>query len=289
MAAAILKQWLVNLRPGWVSLIKSHANLGKSLGIAAQAYDKNNNPLTYMQWIKPAQIRSITYYLSQDADLPKHSALALEGIAAMNTDFPWNVELAAILGAPRIAMREPIVPRELRKAGTIYCATDGACTGNGRAHARASYGFCLQYFNGIRWKEKRAAADVPRHFVAGGAATQPSNNRGELLAALRALEYIDRKGWRDVEITLVLDSMVVIWATDGVLKKGRPLDKYKNLDILEPLCNQISKLEAANCIIHKQHVNSHLSAADKARLPIKMQYYVHLNECADKLAADILK
>lgn len=156
-----------------------------------------------------------------------------------------------------------LVPDSLKPTiQTVYI--DGACKNNGQADARASYG--------IYWGDNHPL-NRSQTIPAGEAQT---NNRGELWAAIAALEQANEAGIQS--LTLQSDSEYVVkgmtawvnnWVKNGWMRSGRNKEPVLNRDLWEKL---ISGTE--NIAVKWEHVKGH--CGDKG------------NEEADSLAVAAL-
>lgn len=128
--------------------------------------------------------------------------------------------------------------------GKICAFSDGACSGNGKAHANATYsaviiGGHFGYTNccgtvrpfTYEFVDEKNPAKGFRH---SETSKQPSNNRGELLGICWAL-FLLIKGWAVGEIELISDSNISVRTLNewlpGRRKKGTQND-LQNFDLL---------------------------------------------------------
>lgn len=131
---------------------------------------------------------------------------------------------------------------------------DGSCTKNGQTDARASYAFYIS--NG----------PLSPHLGSGIVCNDitPTNNRGELMAFIRALEYIlDNDVYNVRDILFISDSKYCVtimneWL-DKWIKQGT-LNGKKNSDLLEKLNEYLTKLRKKRYMINTIHVFSHKKA-----------------------------
>jgi uracil-DNA glycosylase len=142
-------------------------------------------------------------------------------------------------------------------ASQIVVFTDGGCTGNGKAHAIASYAFYfpdrfLDKSNAITGSEN---GKVPKEKI------RPSNNRGELLAIILALEKI-KKSKIQVPITIVTDSEYALKIiTERIwnwVKNNKTFSDKKNTDYLQRLYKLLLYFKELNQDIEMLHQRSHL-------------------------------
>jgi ribonuclease HI len=165
------------------------------------------------------------------------------------------------------------------KPYTLYLATDGGATKNGKPGCVCSWAYFL-----------RVGAETEfKHIHGSGKITdKASNNIGELTAVLKGLqalqEYIAANAC-DTKYTVVVysDSMYAIncitkWYPKWVAthKTG---DK-KNLDLIKTI-HDIWKTVCSDCDIKFEHVRSH-KVNDNT-----LQW--HLNDIVDKMCGELLK
>jgi ribonuclease HI len=131
---------------------------------------------------------------------------------------------------------------------------DGSCTKNGKPDARSSYAFYIS--NG----------PLSPHLGSGIVNNDitPTNNRGELVAFVRSLEYIlENDNYNVKNILFISDSNYCVkimneWL-DKWVKQGSLNDK-KNSDLLEKLNEYTNKLRKRKYMINTIHVFSHKNA-----------------------------
>lgn len=151
------------------------------------------------------------------------------------------------------------MPNELRTCDTAHIVfVDGACIGNGKKTARASYAYHIT--------RGPLAPHGDAQEIGSYNNVIATNNRGELLAFIKSLEYIHKNLdlINDVkQIIYVTDSLYCMnivnswlnkWITEGTLQER------KNFDLLQELDVVIKKLKENNMIINVVHQNSHLDA-----------------------------
>ncbi len=123
--------------------------------------------------------------------------------------------------------------------------TDGGASKNGQRDCRASWAFIAQ---DISESGLVPIANIP------GEKYQASNNRGELYAIYKALQYISTLP--DTPVTIISDSeysikCLTIW---GPTWTGSKLDGKKNLDIIMPSLELLRNLPNVSF----RHVRSHM-------------------------------
>lgn len=170
------------------------------------------------------------------------------------TPIDWNpVETAKIV--PKTAEKVSAVkanapaPKVVKtKLQKIIVFTDGGCTGNGKKHAKASYGvsFPKTFQNAANGIAYEAYGLVPLTELGGKNEVQPSNNRGEMLAMIRAFERIlleDTIG----PILVVTDSEYCMHIVNERIwkwvKKDKNFKEYANPDMLKVLYAQLLELQ----------------------------------------------
>ncbi len=149
---------------------------------------------------------------------------------------------------------------------TLWIFTDGGSSGNGKAHCSSSWGFYITdgctVASGYGIVEE---VNIP------GEVYKSSNNRGELSAIAKALEFavvnkLAAPGTQKFDynrIMIVSDSEYSIncldkwakqWINNPVKSK---LSEKKNLDIIIPAVENLDRLRIATGVTFK-HVNSHV-------------------------------
>lgn len=175
----------------------------------------------------------------------------------------------------------------------VLAFTDGSASANGAATCRAGWGVYVPAapfecaLAGVagpfgHTEEVRLCGPVPAGAVA------PSNNRGELLAIMKALEWMlglcqARPDDHPRRLVVVSDSQysvntLIEWAPRWVAKGA--LAKQKNPDMIGPALAQLAALRAAGVDVRLVHVRGH--GRDARMHPGA----VAGNEAADRLAAD---
>ena len=89
----------------------------------------------------------------------------------------------------------------------IYC--DGACSGN---PGKAGWAAIIQFLN--------SNGNVFNEEVVTGNTEYSTNNRAELKAILDALVFLNREGWRGLNITVYTDSQnAILWIKREIKRK----------------------------------------------------------------------
>ena len=153
----------------------------------------------------------------------------------------------------------------------IRVFTDGACQGNGKKGARASYAFWFP-----ENKELSNAAVVPED-------QQQTNNRGELLAITEAVRSCSiNLTPSEIELEIYTDSMysincLTVWLP-GWIAKGWKTSSNGNVshrDLIEETSNLLVKFKS-----HKfTHVEAHTGKQDDLSIN---------NDIVDKMAVEVL-
>lgn len=148
---------------------------------------------------------------------------------------------------------EPINDSDL----VIY--TDGACSNNGKANAKAGIGIHFSKRNNTPYN------DTSQAFT-----DKPTNQRAELKAILVALQIVQNYSHK---IIIYTDSeysinCVTKWFPNWV--KQNKVDDKKNIDLIKPIYRYLRALS-----IEFRHINSHTGLQDEHSLG---------NEEADRLA-----
>jgi ribonuclease HI len=154
---------------------------------------------------------------------------------------------------------------------TIRVFTDGACEGNGRKEARASYACWFP-----EHKELSVAARVPEE-------DGQTNQRGEMLAIAESVKIVKSKfQFETVDLEIYTDSMyckdcltkwLVGWVkNDWKTAKGEPV---KHRDLIEETTRTLAKFKSYKIT----HVSAHTGGDDD---------FSKNNEIVDKMAVKVL-
>lgn len=201
---------------------------------------------------------------------------------------------------------------------TLNMATDGACIGNGRATAKASYSVYFpesilgpsfnisglvssdSLFNENNISDLYAIIhrcdSLPMACESiKDIKINPSNIRGELYGIYYAIKFIYDNietiiNKKIVKIKIITDSeysikVYSIWLENWFKKNA--FQKKKNLDIILNTYDLILKIKD-QIEIEFIHINSHLTKDQKSKLNETDALYSFWNEIADKLATNIL-
>lgn len=159
---------------------------------------------------------------------------------------------------------------------------DGACHGNGKTTAKASYGFCFKRGPLEGYSEAKQLPSAPI----------PTNNRGELLAIINALKHIEnnvKAVGNTTRIRIVSDSRYCIgifseWL-DNWVKKGT-VEDMKNPDLLNELLSIKKSLIALGFEFTIQYYPSHTPEPNNKDSEDYFLWYG--NFMADKLATEAI-
>lgn len=148
--------------------------------------------------------------------------------------------------------------RELIDDDTLWIFTDGGAVANGKASCRASWAFYAV--------SREVSVVQSGRVVSGDGLPKPSNNRGEMTAMMRALDFIAGSGAR--KSVIVSDSELCIktltlWAAKWIADPAKG-EKRKNMDLVVPAYNRLQEIRAGGQIVDFTHVNSH-----KTEPPVK--------------------
>lgn len=165
--------------------------------------------------------------------------------------------------------------------------TDGACKGNGKKTAKASWAF---YDNNKLIK--RGLVNPFEYKLLDGNNLQvtdisinPSNNRGELLAVIFALLYINECGNITEYNVIYSDSLITvntinIWYNNR--KKKGTLHEFKNLDLINIIMELFNKFINTKC----EHVLAHRKYSKNFSEDEEMLW--NGNNIVDKYATELL-
>lgn len=152
---------------------------------------------------------------------------------------------------------------------TIIAYTDGGCSNNGKADAKAACGVYIPQLN---------------ISIASPCEGKQSNNCAELQAIRIALQSIPYEH----DVIIVTDSSYCMniflkWLPNWIRKNDL---KRENIDLILSIWRLINSRPNR---VGFRHVNSHLSTSDKCKLSSIDQQLVAGNEIADQLASSLLK
>lgn len=157
----------------------------------------------------------------------------------------------------------------------IFLYTDGGATGNGKAHAKASWAFALPAL--------QIAYSGP---VLG---EKQTNNTGELTAIYEGLRYLFYNITTFDIVTIITDSgySMLVLKPDAKWKTAPP-GKTPNLELIKKTYQVIEWFQGLGKVVRFLHVNSHLKPSEKALLTPIMKIHSYYNDYVDSLATAIL-
>lgn len=206
---------------------------------------------------------------------------------------------------------------KIEKITHIYIATDGGCSANGKANAKATYGFVAledmsyvpkiksqimssnMYKTVIKTIIDKELKSQDSYFAQNGLVPEennikPSNNRGELCGIKYAIDHILRllklnDNQRKYSFTIVSDSAYSIGAVNDWgakwLKKPEDHEDKKNTDIVFPLVAAVTEIRK-QAILTFKHVRSHRKF-DSSLSELDMFLWI-LNFQVDSICSELL-
>lgn len=173
--------------------------------------------------------------------------------------------------------RSNALKRQMSNYQHIVIYTDGACKNNGKSNARAGYGAVMYYYDTTTQNITRVPESKPLY---GRIHEQPTNQRSELIAVIKALEAMLSPStdfwpfnYLPSYITILTDSRYTVngineWMPNWINKNFQV--KVKNLDLFLTLYQLINVYSNAGGMFNIQYVEGHNGIAG--------------NEEADRLA-----
>lgn len=206
-----------------------------------------------------------------------------------------KIEVKTIIEKTEIAQEivertNPTTVATKTEQNPIYVFTDGAAAANGKPNCRASWAYCIPALNA----ENRAIVEP---INIDGKVYAASNNRGELLGIIRAIEYMCGDGAesiRDKDIIICGDSSYALnclsnWGPKWYENpKKYDLDKKLNLDLIGPALNKVKELRLIARSLTFQHVRAHQKEPMAAHDTIEWQMW-NGNRMADRLCETLLR
>ena len=195
------------------------------------------------------------------------------------------------------AVRSGAAPGAGRSRRWVTVFTDGACSGNGRSHARASYAAIVlreavkKYtLSGIVEPfcyRMNAAEEI---IVDTSEKIMPSNNRGEMLAIIYAIDSLLDQQSLYSTVEIISDSelcvkTLTIWLPARIAKGTQ--HELKNGDLLNIAHCKLEKLRAMSNEVIFTHINSHRPAPPSSA-PIRDRMLHRGNYEVDILATNTL-
>lgn len=137
----------------------------------------------------------------------------------------------------------------------MFIFTDGACTGNGKKTAKASWVVYIHnklIIRGMVQPYEYFLSDDT--LMVNEKHVNPTNNRGELLAIIFALSYINKYGKGENSIiysdSLITVNTINVWYNNR--KKNNTLHEFKNLDLINIIMSLYDE-----SIVKCHHVMAH--------------------------------
>ncbi|VVB71111.1 Uracil-DNA glycosylase [uncultured archaeon] len=172
----------------------------------------------------------------------------------------------------------------------IYCWTDGACSGNGKENARASFGVLISgcQFKNVRvsgliqpykyeWKDRAIKIDTNERVI-------PTNNRGELLGICWAL-YVLLRFVALGKVVIISDSKICISTFTEWLKKRKQegtVNELKNLDLVLLGDKLLHRLKKQALKVKFIHINSHQPEPEESLAKLYWKGNKKVDEMATK-------
>ena len=239
-------------------------------------------PVTFMLWGNNAR-RLQTHIQSRPCMLwghpsPSVDALAPEDERFINCDHFTRVELPG-----RAIVWDSYAD--------VTMFADGACSGNGKASARAGYGvfICGGAFDALELHGPVAPWNyllVNDVIVSGDVAVRPSNNRAEFLAACHALQTA-LNSYTYGAVKLITDcklfcNTLTVWLPGW--KRNGTMEGKANLDLIAIAEELYTRLQARCQSVTIKHVNASHDYALPADACDEARFIWRGNDKADKLA-----
>lgn len=172
-------------------------------------------------------------------------------------------------------------------ADTLWLFTDGGAIGNGRAHCKSSWGYYV-----TDNKHYSHDSGIVPDAVIQGKKYSSSNNRGELTAILRSLEYViqhhDDFSFNNIIVVSdskysinCIDEWVANWLADETKLEGK-----QNLDLILPARELYLKLNTM-CRTQFVHIKSHKN--EPSREDLHGWFMWKCNDIVDRLCTAALQ
>jgi uracil-DNA glycosylase len=243
-----------------------------------------------------------------------NEALRERDLPLINWSLPTRLRDGAALKKPKSKSKDKSSVEDQSPPARMVVYTDGGCTDNGKKNAKGSFG--AHFPSAFQGKKniitKNFYGLVPLVelndvSLEGTKKIQPSNNRGEMLAVIIALdEFIKNKHvgpWlivTDSEYCMhIINERVWKWVKKGIVKQKANPDLvtilHSQLVLLEKRCKPLLQPAAATHYLKKTpmdlewkgltilHQNSHLKVAPKEAKALELY---NGNDAADKLCND---
>ena len=200
------------------------------------------------------------------------------------------IPLGLVVSIVRKLLPADLTPPISLSANCLWAFTDGGALANGKSHCKASWGFYITC--GDYCAEDGGVVpliDIP------GQVFKTSNQRAELLALLKCLEFISSIGLNSemvgfTTVTIVTDSEYSIncistWYA-GWIKKPEYLLTRKNTDIIAPAYYLLELLKTKYNIT-LQHIRSHPTKKDIPSAGTMAWFLYKGNDIVDKICEKI--
>jgi ribonuclease HI len=189
----------------------------------------------------------------------------------------------------------------------VIVATDGGCSGNGTNTAVATWGFCvlsqLEKVQPLKdaivklggsqsstdlYYHSKSLVDYEEHGIVDATKITATNNRGELTALLKGLQWVEKNMTNDTNnVTVLVDSTYCMntvdkWMDNWFLNpKKYKLETRPNLDLLTEIKKLLTALRTKR-LVKFMHINSHTSAP---HVESEQWIYWMLNNRVDRIQA----
>ncbi len=238
------------------------------LGVRAQKVlsplIRGNNSIL-LEWAHPSKLLECNRQLDNPANFlyntvfeSANDVLLCRGEKAINWKLSQEDLAIAAREVPKIM--PPSTPHPMLKcaAGAIWLFTDGGAIANGKKGCRASSAFYVCFGDDMNRNTDILSSQEVSDKTTDGAIVAPSNNRGELIAILSGLQYLEHRNEGNPatrNIIIISDSEYSIkcirdyaanWISRGITDKC-------NMDLIIPAYNLYKKMGK----ITFMHVNSH--------------------------------
>jgi uracil-DNA glycosylase len=271
----------------------------KAFNYEKDILEKNNNSVI-LKWGHPSPLNAVN-----KSDNPKNFSYC-------NNFSKANEELIAAGFEPISWIPERIKGGENQEnklnKNVLYCGADGACSGNGKATARAAWAYSIyDTANKIGNEDDSKTIDLnnlkkDKIFTAAGLVTGGEDNKNDInntkdtnqRAELQAINFLllhilknkdDFHSKNYDQIMIISDSKyaicsISVWGPRWI--QTNKTNKKKNLDIILPAIKNLKEVEAAGFKVIFYHIRGHRPypaySTDFDRLAWQ------LNDCADKAA-----
>jgi len=248
--------------------------LGEFAKKKASLIDKTRHII--LEWGHPSSLNAVNKkdcpenFVNCDVFIRANAALVTWGRPPID----WNI-------AP-LQNNLPMV-REIDQRKTLWIFCDGGALANGKEKCISSWGY-YTFINAVTSVASGIvpAVDIPGEIFKG------SNNRGELMAIAKALDYVNMSlpGATFTQVIIVSDSQyalnsINVWVNNWLTDPAKMADK-KNLDIILPAKVTLDNIRKS-CPVTFEHVRGH--KAEPADNGSMAWFLWKGNDVADKLCA----